>query len=48
VFFLNDHDDMDKKNYLSKKNHEDQFHNSMLNGVFEVKNLKGTKKNSPS
>jgi hypothetical protein len=33
-----------QKNLFTKKNHESQFHNSMLNDVFEVKNLKGIKK----
>jgi hypothetical protein len=33
-----------QKKLFTKKNQEDQFYNLMLNDVFEVKNLKGTKK----
>jgi len=32
------------KNLLAKKNHKSQIHNSILNNVYEVKNLKKAKK----
>jgi hypothetical protein len=32
------------KNLLPKKNHKSQIHNSILNDVYEAKNLKEAKK----